>query len=131
MDAYVGDRESYYSRINRDTIKPKIHTEPQVPKTEHRRLVPTFEENVHAVFQELEELLLSKHHDYGPKNIAEAPGGPHNGLRVRLYDKLARLSNWVETKSVLKHETAEESYKDVANYGVIGLLVSRGLWPNE
>jgi len=100
------------------------------PPSEHRRL-PTFEENVDAVFEELKELLLSKHHDYGPKNIAEAPGGAHNGLRVRLYDKLARLSHWVETKSVLKHETAEETYKDVANYGVIGLLVSRGLWPNE
>ena len=135
MDAYVGDRESYYSRINRDTIKPKIHTEPQVPKLPKiDRLVTSsknFEEDVHAVFTELEELLLSKHHDYGPKNIADAPGGAHNGLRVRLYDKLARLSHWFETKSVLKHETAEESYKDVANYGVIGLLVSRGLWPNE
>ena len=91
----------------------------------------TFEENVHAIFVELEELLLSKHHDYGPKNIAQAPGGPHNGLRVRLYDKLARLSNWVENQLSLKHETAEESYKDIANYGVIGLLVARGLWPNE
>lgn len=93
--------------------------------------VTTFEENVHAVFVELEELLLSKHHDYGPKNIAGAPGGPHNGLRVRLYDKLARLSHWYQSAVFLKHETAEETYKDVANYGVIGLLVSRGLWPNE
>lgn len=92
---------------------------------------PTFEENVHAVFKELEELLLSKHHDYGPKNIANAPGGPHNGLRVRLYDKLARLSHWVEAGLSFKHETAEESYKDIANYGVIGLLVSRRMWPNE
>lgn len=130
MDAYVGDRESSWTRISTGTIKPKIHTEPQVPKTEYKRLVPTFEENVHEVFVELEELLLSKHHDYGPKNIAEAPGGPHNGLRVRLYDKLARLSHWVEAKSVLKHETAEETYKDVANYGIIGMLVSREMWPN-
>ena len=88
----------------------------------------TFEDDVHAVFQELEVLLLSKHHDYGSKNISDAPGGPHNGLRVRLYDKLARLSNWVENAVQFKHETAEESYKDIANYGVIGLLVSRGLW---
>ena len=88
-----------------------------------------FEVEVHKVFVELENLLLSKHNDYGPKNIADAPGGPHNGLRVRLYDKLARLSNWVEHKIDFKHETAEESYKDIANYGVIGLLVSRGVWP--
>lgn len=127
MDAYVGER----------------HQEPQIPPhrmknpdvelilKENPVYVPTFEENVHAVFVELEELLLSKHHDYGPKNIAEAPGGPHNGLRVRLYDKLARLSNWVENRLSLKHETAEESYKDIGNYGIIGILVTRGLWPNE
>ncbi len=88
-----------------------------------------FEEDVHAVFLELEELLLSKHHDYGSKNISEAPGGPHNGLRVRLYDKLARLNNWIDNMLNLKHETAEESYKDISNYGVIGILVSRGKWP--
>ena len=91
----------------------------------------TFEKNVHTAFKELEALLLSKHHDYGSKNISDAPGGPHNGLRVRLYDKLARLSNWVESAVQFKHETAEESYKDIANYGVIGLLVSRGLWDNN
>ena len=102
----------------------------QMPTTKPKAKPKTFEENVHEVFTELEELLLSKHHDYGPKNIADAPGGPHNGLRVRLYDKLARLSHWVEAKSVLKHETAEETYKDVENYGIIGMLVSREMWPN-
>lgn len=94
-------------------------------------MTTTFEENVHAVFTEQEALLLSKHHDYGPKNISNAPGGPHNGLRVRLYDKLARLNNWVDNALTLKHETAEESYKDIGNYGIIGILVSRGQWPND
>ena len=125
MDAYVGDRESSWTRISSNTIKQKL-----TPPVNRPAKPKTFEENVHEVFVELEELLLSKHHDYGPKNIAEAPGGPHNGLRVRLYDKLARLSHWVEAKSVLKHETAEETYKDVANYGIIGMLVSREMWPN-
>ena len=126
MDAYVGNPRVTTTQYH------KVKGNKQMPPTINRPANPkTFEENVHEVFVELEELLLSKHHDYGPKNIAEAPGGAHNGLRVRLYDKLARLSHWVEAKSVLKHETAEESYEDVANYGVIGILVSRGLWPNE
>jgi hypothetical protein len=90
-----------------------------------------FEQDVHSVFLELEALLLSKHHDYGPKNISGAPGGPHNGLRVRMYDKLARLNNLFDTGSEPQHESVEDSYKDVANYGVIGLLVQRGLWPLE
>ena len=122
----------YGDRLKKE-LADQIKRSKQFPKmivTKDPTRHPTFEENVHAVFVELEELLLSKHHDYGPKNIAEAPGGPHNGLRVRLYDKLARLSNWFENGLSLKHETAEESYKDIANYGAIGLLVSRGQWPN-
>ncbi len=91
----------------------------------------TFEQDVHSVFLELEALLLSKHHDYGPRNISGAPGGPHNGLRVRLYDKLARLNNLFDTGSEPKHEPVEDGYKDIANYGIIGLLVQRGLWPSE
>ena len=35
----------------------------------------------------------AKHKDYGPKNIAEAPGGALNGLRVRIHDKIARINN--------------------------------------
>jgi hypothetical protein len=92
-------------------------------------MTDSFEQDVHAVFLELEALLISKHHDYGPKNISGAPGGPHNGLRVRLYDKLARLNNLFDEGSEPQHEPIEDSYKDVANYGVIGLLVQRGLWP--
>jgi Nucleotide modification associated domain 1 len=92
-------------------------------------MTDTFEQDVHAVFLELEALLISKHHDYGPKNISGAPGGPHNGLRVRLYDKLARLNNLFDEGAEPQHEPIEDSYKDVANYGVIGLLVQRGLWP--
>ena len=89
----------------------------------------SFTSAVWRVMDEAGNLLISKHHDYGPKNISGAPGGPHNGLRVRLYDKLARLNNLFDEGSEPQHEPIEDSYKDVANYGVIGLLVQRGLWP--
>ena len=130
MDAYAGDSYEVKAKPKTTYLEPQLPPLTKSPFT-GKTNAEIFKENVHAVFEELEELLLSKHHDYGPKNIADAPGGAHNGLRVRLYDKLARRSHWVETKSVFKHETEEESYKDIANYGVIGLLVSRGLWPNE
>lgn len=35
----------------------------------------TFVDAVEKVFEEAKELLLSKHRDYGPTNIANAPGG--------------------------------------------------------
>ena len=31
-------------------------------------------------------LLIKKHKDYGPTNISLSPGGPLNGLRVRMLD---------------------------------------------
>lgn len=87
-----------------------------------------FDLNVMEVFSELEDLLLSKHKDYGPKNISESPGGPLNGLRVRMHDKLARINNLVDSKDNPQHESLEDSFKDMANYAVIGLLVLRGQW---
>ena len=88
----------------------------------------SFNTEVANVFKELEELLLSKHKDYGPKNISQSPGGPLNGLRVRLWDKLARLNNLTDNNSLPQHESLEDTFKDMANYAVIGLLVLRDKW---
>jgi hypothetical protein len=87
-----------------------------------------FEYNVGQTFQELLDLLLSKHKDYGPKNISDAPGGALNGLRVRMHDKLARINNLYSSASQPEHESIEDSFKDMANYAIIGLLVLRGQW---
>jgi hypothetical protein len=88
----------------------------------------TFEYYVGKTFQELLDLLLSKHKDYGPKNIADAPGGAINGLRVRMHDKLARINNLYDSALQPEHESLEDSFKDMANYAIIGLLVLRGEW---
>lgn len=80
---------------------------------------------------ELVELLVSKHRDYGPKNISLAPGGAINGLRVRMHDKLARINNLVDSGADPEHESLEDSFKDMANYAIIGLLVLRGQWDND
>jgi hypothetical protein len=88
----------------------------------------SFEYEVGLAFQELIDLLLSKHKDYGPKNISEAPGGAVNGLRVRMHDKLARINNLYDSNNNPNHESLEDSFKDMANYAIIGLLVLRGKW---
>jgi hypothetical protein len=80
---------------------------------------------------ELAELLLSKHKDYGPKNISQAPGGAINGLRVRMHDKLARINNLIDSGAGPEHESLEDSFKDMANYAIIGLLVLRKQWDND
>jgi hypothetical protein len=90
----------------------------------------SFESAVGATYQELLDLLMSKHKDYGPKNIADAPGGAINGLRVRMHDKLARINNLYDSIRDMapEHESFEDSFKDMANYAIIGLLVLRGQW---
>ena len=80
------------------------------------------------ILLQLTSLMLKKHVDYGPMNIAGAPGGPMNGLRVRMYDKLARLNNLVDTGDTPNYESIEDTLIDLANYAIIGLLVQRGQW---
>ena len=90
-----------------------------------------FDLDVWDATEGLAELLISKHKDYGPKNISQSPGGSLNGLRVRMWDKLARINNLIETNADPKHESLEDSFKDMANYAIIGLLVLQGKWPQE
>jgi hypothetical protein len=83
------------------------------------------------VFGEAQDLLLSKHRDYGSKNIAQAPGGAINGLRVRMHDKLARINNLIDNGQGVNHESLRDSFVDLANYALIGVLVLDEEWPGE
>ena len=102
-----------------------------------RKIEPYLVREVHlethmaGIVKELVDLLLSKHRDYGPKNISLAPGGAVNGLRVRMHDKLARINNLVDSGADPQHESLEDSFKDMANYAIIGLLVLRGQWDED
>jgi hypothetical protein len=90
-----------------------------------------FEEAVQQKFQHAEHVLLSKHKDYGPKNIAHSPGGPLNGLRVRMWDKFARINHLIDNKATPENESLRDSFLDMANYAIIAMLVLDGEWPNE
>ena len=109
--------EGYSSSSNNNSaiIKREVHLETHLSNT----------------MKELAELLLSKHRDYGPKNISLAPGGALNGLRVRMHDKSARINHLIDNNTSPQHESLEDSFKDMANYAIIGLLVLRGQWDTE
>ncbi|MBG6140244.1 nucleotide modification associated domain-containing protein [Longispora fulva] len=91
----------------------------------------TFADAVGLTFNDAKELLLERHAKYGPRNIADAPGGPLNGLRVRMTDKLARINNYVDGGGVadFADDSLQDAFIDIANYGLIGLMVLRGYWP--
>ncbi len=133
MADYYTNKES---RVNRHGLPTHYgYSEPDsqgrrhiVPKSDSPRPAIEFSDEVRIVYDELMSLLLSKHKDYGPSNIANAPGGALNGLRVRMHDKLARINNLVDENRNPEHESLEDSFKDMANYAIIGLLVLRGKW---
>jgi hypothetical protein len=74
-------------------------------------------------------LLIRKHHDYGPKNIAHSPGGPLNGLRVRMWDKVARINNLLDSKVAPSNESLRDSFVDLLNYSAIAIMVLDKKWP--
>lgn len=81
------------------------------------------------VLQELHILMLRKHQDYGPYNIANAPGGAMNGIIIRMHDKLERLQNlYYKKNDTPNYESIQDTLQDIANYAIIGLLVQRGQW---
>jgi hypothetical protein len=90
-----------------------------------------FELDLWEISDELTNLLLKKHKDYGPKNISGSPGGPLNGLRVRMWDKMARINHLLDNDFNAVNEPLEDSFADLANYSIIALMVMKGKWPTE
>lgn len=114
------DRDTYYCADWE--LEPVDGGEPEQPG-------PTFEESLAGVFREAQNLLLRKHHDYGPTNISRSPGGSLNGLRVRMWDKMARINNLIDSGVEPTNESLRDSFIDLANYSIIALLVLDGNWP--
>ena len=104
------------------------------PTTEELK-AQVIQDNFEAVlatkFLEAEQLLVKKHKDYGPKNISESPGGPLNGLRVRMHDKLARINHLYDSGATPENESLRDSFIDMANYSIIALMVLDGNWDNR
>jgi hypothetical protein len=90
-----------------------------------------FVTDVWDIIDELGNLLISKQRDYGPGNINNAYGGPVNGLMVRIGDKFERLKNLLKSGHKPEHESIEDSFKDLANYCIISMMIARGKWPKN
>lgn len=72
------------------------------------------------------QLLDKKQQDYGPGNISAF--GEH-GVLVRLSDKFERLKNLLTNRRRKpRNEPIIDSWRDISNYGVIAILVRKGLW---
>ncbi len=91
----------------------------------------TFVADVWATLDAAGNLLIKKHKDYGPTNISLSPGGPLNGLRVRMHDKTARINHLIDSGATPENESLRDSFIDLLNYSAIALMVLDGKWPRD
>ena len=99
---------------------------------------PELSEEFKRITEEMYEMFARKHMDYGLNNIALGGDIVNNaddkkfsltGLAIRLTDKISRLKNLLlNGKNYVKGEGMEDTFIDIANYGIIGLLVGRDKW---
>lgn len=119
----VNDADAFWTAIGNE-LKPE-------PVSKHKEEVPPFKQLVYKYYGDNADLLLRKHADYGPKNISLSPGGPLNGLRVRMWDKMARINNLIDSGATPENESLKDSFQDLANYATIAMLVLDGNWPQD
>ena len=99
---------------------------------------PELSKEFKKIQKEMYELFARKHLDYGLNNIALGGDILHSeedkkfsltGLCIRLTDKISRLKNLlINGRSFVIGEGMEDTFIDIANYGIIGLLVGRNKW---
>ena len=100
---------------------------------------PELSKEFKKIQKEMYELFARKHLDYGLNNIALGGDILHSeedkkfsltGLCIRLTDKISRLKNLlINGRSFVIGEGMEDTFIDIANYGIIGLLVGRNKRP--
>jgi hypothetical protein len=93
--------------------------------------IEQFKEEAKPFYSETYQVLVKKQADYGPLNISRAPGGPLNGLRVRMHDKLSRINHLIDNGATPENESLRDSFLDLANYSTIAMMVLDGKWPSE
>jgi hypothetical protein len=93
--------------------------------------IEQFKEESKPFYSETYQVLVKKQLDYGPLNISRAPGGPLNGLRVRMHDKLSRINHLIDKGATPENESLRDSFLDLANYSVIAMMVLDDKWPKE
>ena len=98
---------------------------------------PELSEEYKRISEEMYEMFARKHMDYGLNNIALGGDLKNSddkkfsltGLCIRLTDKISRLKNLlINGKNYVRGEGMEDTFIDIANYGIIGLLVGRDKW---
>ena len=137
LEKVMSDREIMNAKGGLKVPKqaPNINSSP-IEIFEHE--YPELSNEFKTIQKEMYEMFARKHMDYGLNNIALGGDIVNNsddkqfsltGLCIRLTDKISRLKNLlVNGRSFVEGEGMEDTFIDIANYGIIGLLVGRNKW---
>ncbi len=82
------------------------------------------EEEMKKIADEMKEILIQKNKMYGDKNVDKMG---KLGVLTRIEEKIERLRNMIE-KDINDRESREDSWKDIAGFGIIGTMLERGRW---
>lgn len=80
------------------------------------------DEAFEKVCQEMLQMFIKKHKDYGKGNILDTG---ELGIAFRISDKLNRLKHLLSNKKKPENECIEETWIDIAVYAVIAVLYLR------
>jgi len=144
---YFGNKSKQITMSNREIMDAKYPSKKikEFMNDETNQIITIFEEEYpdlanefQNIQDEMYEMFARKHMDYGLNNIALGGDIVNNsddkkfsltGLAIRLTDKISRLRNlMVNGRNYVKGEGMEDTFIDIANYGIIGLLVGRNKW---
>ena len=143
LEKVMSDREIMTAKGGLKTPKSPTHkkTTPNLNSTpieifEHE--YPELSNEFKTIQKEMYKMFARKHMDYGLNNIALGGDIVNNsddkqfsltGLCIRLTDKISRLKNLlINGRSFVEGEGIQDTFIDIANYGIIGLLVGRNKW---
>jgi len=134
----MSDREIMNAKYPNKKIKEFMDDETNQIITIFEEEYPELSNEFQNIQDEQYELFARKMMDYGLNNVTLGGDIVNNsddkklsliGLTIRLTDKINRLRNLVVSgKNYVKDEGMEDTFIDIANYGIIGLLVGRNKW---
>ncbi len=128
--------ENYLFNMNKEELIKELEESDHIV-AHFEKEYPELSQEFKIIQDEMYRMFAAKHMDYGLQNISL--GGDLTkendkkfsltGLAIRLTDKISRLRNLLTNgRNFVKGEGMEDTFIDIANYGIIGLLVGRDKW---
>jgi hypothetical protein len=138
LEKVMSDREIMNAKGGLKRPKKQVPNINSTPIEIFEHEYPELSKEFQNIQKEMYEMFARKHMDYGLNNIALGGDIVNNsddkqfsltGLCIRLTDKISRLKNLlINGRSFVEGEGMQDTFIDIANYGIIGLLVGRNKW---